>query len=73
VLVLTREKGDKIILYDAKGLYIEVVVADVCGGKVRIGVTAPQHIKVDREEIYHSKQGKEHSHGSLPNNSGSSS
>ena len=31
---------------------IEIVVVEVRGGKVRLGITAPGHVSVHRKEIY---------------------
>ena len=47
MLVLTREKGEKIMIGD--GIIIEVV--DIRGSKVRLGITAPKDTRVDREEV----------------------
>lgn len=57
LLVLTREKNQSIIIYDETGLKIEVIVADIRGDRVRLGITAPRDITVDRKEIYEKKQG----------------
>ena len=47
MLVLSRKIGEKILIGDS----IEVVVVDVRGDKVRLGVQAPAAISVHREEI----------------------
>jgi carbon storage regulator len=47
MLVLTRNLNEAIII---DGL-IRVIVLGIKGNKVRIGVSAPEHIQVDREEI----------------------
>lgn len=47
MLILTRRTGEVIRI----GADIEVTVLEVKGYQVRIGVTAPRHIVVDREEI----------------------
>lgn len=47
MLVLTRHLGERIMIGDS--IVIEVVA--VRGDAVRIGVTAPADIRVDREEI----------------------
>jgi carbon storage regulator len=48
VLVLTRKVGEAIVIDG--GIRIEVVAAQ--GGTVRLGVTAPKHLRVDREELH---------------------
>jgi carbon storage regulator len=48
MLVLTRNVGEKIII-DGN---IEVTVVAVKGNKVRIGVAAPDYVRVDRQEIH---------------------
>jgi carbon storage regulator len=47
MLVLSRKIGEKILV----GENIEVVVVDVRGDKVRLGIQAPKDIPVHREEI----------------------
>lgn len=51
MLILTRRIGEKIIIGEGKEA-IEIYVSDIHGGQVRIGVDAPAHIQVHREEIY---------------------
>jgi carbon storage regulator len=48
MLVLTRRVGEEIIIDGC----IRVTVTAVKGEKVRIGITAPPHIRVDREEVH---------------------
>jgi carbon storage regulator len=48
MLVLTRKIGQKIVIADA----IEVTITDVQGDKVRVGITAPRDVRVDREEVH---------------------
>lgn len=52
MLVLSRKKGESIIIQDQ----IEVTVLAVEGDTVRIGITAPKHIDIFRQEIYASIQ-----------------
>jgi carbon storage regulator len=47
MLVLTRKIGQKILIADG----IEVTITAVQGDKVRVGISAPQHIRVEREEL----------------------
>lgn len=48
MLVLNRKTDQRIIIDDR----IEVVVLEVRGGQVKLGVTAPPEVPVHREEIY---------------------
>ena len=47
MLVLTRRVGEEIVI----GGNIRVTVLDAGVGRVRIGVTAPPDVRVDRQEI----------------------
>lgn len=48
MLVLTRKKGQAVII----GGEIRITVADVSGETVRVGIEAPPHLEIYREEIY---------------------
>ena len=48
MLVLSRKKDESIIIGDD----VEVVIVDVRGDKVRLGITAPRSISVHRKEVY---------------------
>jgi carbon storage regulator len=48
MLVLSRQKNESIMIGDD----IEIVIADICGNKVKIGITAPQQVSVHRNEIW---------------------
>jgi len=48
MLVLTRKLGQSIVIGDE----IEVVVLEVRGEQVRIGIRAPKHVTVHRKEVY---------------------
>jgi carbon storage regulator len=52
MLVLTRRVGE-VIVVDGD---IRVVVVSIKGDKVRLGVTAPDFVRVDREEIHARRQ-----------------
>ncbi len=48
MLVLSRKRSEVIMI----GENITITIVDVCGDKVRIGITAPKDIAVHRKEIY---------------------
>ena len=48
MLVLTRKKGESIIIQD----HIEVVVLSVEGDTVKLGISAPKHVDIFRQEVY---------------------
>ena len=52
MLVLTRKASEKIIVGDG----IEIMVVAIHGGKVKLGITAPRAMAVDREEIREAKR-----------------
>jgi len=47
MLLLTRKVGESIILDGG----IRIIVSDIQGNQVRIGVDAPEEVKVYREEL----------------------
>jgi len=56
MLVLSRKKDESIIINDD----ITVVVVEIRGDKVRLGVEAPKEIPVHRREVYDAiKKGEE--------------
>jgi carbon storage regulator len=48
MLVLTRHTNESIIIDDD----VEIMIVKVQGNKVRLGITAPRNITVNRKEIY---------------------
>ena len=48
MLVLSRKKNERIMI----GEDIVLTIVDVRGDKVRIGIEAPSHVPVHRQEIY---------------------
>ncbi len=50
MLVLTRRKGESIMVGIAGGVEIEII--ELRGDRVRIGITAPPEIAVHRREVY---------------------
>ena len=48
MLVLSRKKNESIVINDD----ISIVVVEIRGDKVRLGVEAPKEIPVHRREVY---------------------
>jgi carbon storage regulator len=48
MLILTRKPGESIIIGDD----IKITFLDMKGNQLRIGIQAPKHLMVHREEIY---------------------
>ena len=47
MLVLSRRKNESIMIGD-----FEIMIVDIKGDKVRLGITAPKKIPVHRKEVY---------------------
>lgn len=47
-MVLSRKKGESIVINDD----VTVVVVEIRGDKVRLGVEAPKEVPVHRREVY---------------------
>ncbi|MAY38245.1 MULTISPECIES: carbon storage regulator CsrA [Spongiibacter] len=54
MLILTRRIGETLMVGDE----VTVTVLGVKGNQVRLGVNAPKHVAVHREEIYDRIQGE---------------
>jgi len=48
MLVLTRKPGEGIVIGDD----IKIVIVEAKGGAIRVGIDAPPHKKIYRQEIY---------------------
>jgi carbon storage regulator len=48
MLVLTRSTGEEIVIGDD----IRITVVGVRGDRVRLGITAPESVGIDRAEVY---------------------
>lgn len=61
MLVLTRKKGEKLIIGDD----VEIVINQLVGNRVSIGITAPRNVRIVRGELLETlveHQDKEVSH-----------
>ena len=52
MLVLSRKKGESIVIQDQ----IELTILSVDGDTVKVGISAPKHVDIFRKEIYLSIQ-----------------
>jgi len=60
MLVLSRKKNESIVINDD----ITIVVVEIRGDKVRLGVEAPKEVPVHRREVYDAiKRAAEESNG----------
>ena len=48
MLVFTRKKDESLII----GTDIEVTILSIGSGNVKVGINAPRHISVHRQEVY---------------------
>jgi carbon storage regulator len=48
MLILTRKLGENIRIGDK----IRIVILDIKGGQVKLGIDAPPNVSVHREEVY---------------------
>jgi carbon storage regulator len=68
MLVLSRKKNESIVINDD----ITIVVVEIRGDKVRLGVEAPKEVPVHRREVYDAiKRSEQQSADSQPTTSDS--
>jgi carbon storage regulator len=61
MLVLTRRIGEEIVIDGS----IRVTIVAIQEGRVRLGVTAPENVRVDRQEIHERR-----THADVPDRGG---
>jgi carbon storage regulator len=52
MLVLSRRAGQAVVIEGG----IQITVVAVQGGQVRLGISAPPDVRVDREEVHQRRQ-----------------
>ncbi len=62
MLVLTRRLGEAITI----GEEVRVVIVDIDGNQVKLGIEAPRQIEIYREELYERIKGEPFSNKSKP-------
>jgi carbon storage regulator len=68
MLVLSRKKNESIVINND----ITIVVVEIRGDKVRLGVEAPKEVPVHRREVYDAIKRNEALHGGPISETGSS-
>lgn len=53
MLVLSRNRDEGVMI----GHGVRVVIAEVRGGKVRLGIVADRSVPIERDEVYAAKHG----------------
>ena len=61
MLVLSRKKDEKIVIGDN----ISIMVVEIRGDKVRLGIDAPRDVSVHRREVYDAIIRKESEHNAV--------
>ncbi len=64
MLVLSRKKNESIVINND----ITIVVVEIRGDKVRLGVEAPKEVPVHRREVYDAIKRNEAGESPAPNN-----
>lgn len=59
MLVLSRKKDESIMIGDD----IKIIVVEIIGDKVRLGIEAPREVPVHRQEVFEAIHNKEQDRG----------
>lgn len=59
MLVLSRKKAEELVI--GEGIVIKVL--EICGDKVKLGLTAPEAVVIVRGELVAAKKGKKKDNG----------
>jgi carbon storage regulator len=62
MLILTRRVGETVMIGDE----VTITVLGVKGNQVRVGINAPKHVAVHREEIYERIKREQHPSEEVP-------
>jgi carbon storage regulator len=62
MLVLSRKKNESIIIGDD----VEIVIVDIKGDQVKIGIKAPKKVSVHRAEVYEEIQAENRKAATAP-------
>ena len=62
MLVLTRKLGEDVVINNE----ITVTIVAIEGGRVRVGITAPRDVPVDRGEVHRRKSTSKIPHSTCP-------
>jgi carbon storage regulator len=52
MLVLSRRVGETVVVNDD----IQITIVEAKGGKIRLGITAPANVPIDRLEVHQRRQ-----------------
>jgi carbon storage regulator len=56
MLVLTRKKDERVVIGPLPdGTVIDVIIVELRGDKVRLGIDAPKNVPVNRQEVFVAK------------------
>jgi carbon storage regulator len=54
MLILTRKLGERVTINDD----IQIILLEIRGSQVKLGIEAPKHIAIHRQEIYERIKGE---------------